>query len=274
MMQTSAIRRQYDEVIAPHYDLDPYAVIARSLERALGQLVRHGRLATGGDPLRVLDLGMGTGTFLTRLRAHTEHLKPFGIDISQKMIDIARERIPDLVAEVDDAANLDGQFGPEPFELICSHFVTGFVSVDVLAPRVHARLKPRGYWSLVGGTKAGFPVLRKKASGRLAKFLFGGRSPAVDEVVVNPADRGEVERALTANGFAIVEAETFTPGLDFKNLDEFMDFAYYGGWLTPFIEGLGLHTAKAVTRAALNAFFFPVRDHHSIEVVLARKATS
>jgi hypothetical protein len=51
-----------------------------------------------------------------------------------------------------------------------------------------------------------------------------------------------------------------------------MDFAYYAGWLTPFIQALGLHRARALVRAILNAFFFPVQDHHSIEIVLAQKA--
>jgi hypothetical protein len=74
-----------------------------------------------------------------------------------------------------------------------------------------------------------------------------------------------------ANEFTVVEAESFHPALSFRNLNEFMAFAYYGGWLTPFIESIGLQTAKAPTRAALGALFFPVRDHHSIEIVLARK---
>ena len=65
--------------------------------------------------------------------------------------------------------------------------------------------------------------------------------------------------------------ETFEPALHFRTFDEFMDFAYRGGWLTPFLEALGLHKANAMTRLMLNLFFFPVQDHHSIEIVLAQK---
>jgi hypothetical protein len=42
--------------------------------------------------------------------------------------------------------------------------------------------------------------------------------------------------------------------------------------LTPFIERLGLHRAGSLTRLMMNRFFFPVNDHHSIEIHLARKA--
>ena len=65
--------------------------------------------------------------------------------------------------------------------------------------------------------------------------------------------------------------KTFDPKVEFKNFYGFMEFAYYGGWLTPFIEHLGLQNAKPLTKAAINAIFFPIRDHHSIEIVLAQK---
>jgi SAM-dependent methyltransferase len=270
-MHTNVIQRQYDEVIAAHYDRDPYAVIGRSLDRAVAQLRRQGLPPATGAPLRALDLGMGTGAFFARLQEWTDGLEPFGIDLSAKMIDIARARIPNLTAAVDDAANLDAHFGPEPFDLISTHFVTGFVPVEVLAPKIHARLAPGGCWSLVGGTTAGFPALQAVARGRVGRWLYGGPTPAAADVVCNPAGRDEVVRTLTAHGFAVRACETFAPAFHFQDLDAFLAFAYYGGWLTPLVEGLGLHKAGWLTRAALNTFVFPVRDHHSIEIVLAQK---
>ena len=270
-MHTNVIQRQYDEVIAEYYDLDTYGVIGRSLGRALDQIRRQTPWAAGGTPLRALDLGMGTGSFLAMLRTCAGPLRPYGIDLSQKMIDIARTKVPDLVAAVDDAANLDGHFAGEEFDLICTHYVTGFVPMAVLAPKIRDRLAPGGYWSLVGGTKAGFPVLQQKANGRAARLLFGGRSADVEGRVCNPADRDEVVRTFEAHGFAVRQCETFTPRLDFKNLDEFLAFAYFGGWLSPFVEALGLHRARALTRAAISGLFFPVTDHHTIEIALAQK---
>jgi SAM-dependent methyltransferase len=272
-MQTTLIQRQYDEVIAPHYDLDPQGIIGRSLDRAINQIRRWLPVADA-TPLRVLDLGMGTGRFFEKLKPHVSQLQPYGIDLSQRMTDIARARIADLVAEVDDAANFDALFEPESFDLICTHFLTGFVPADVLAPKIWSRLADGGCWSLVGGTKTGFPGLQRKANVGLLKWLFGRPRWDVDKLVCNPTDGEELIHTLEGNGFAVRERETFAPRLRFSNLKEFMEFAYYGGWLTPFIEDMGLHRAKPLTRAVLNSFFFPVEDHHDIEIILVQKCSS
>ena len=197
--------------------------------------------------------------------------RPFGLDLAEKMVEYARQRIPDLVAEVDDAANLDACFPGQSFDLVCTHFITGFVPMRVLTPKIWNRLEEGGYWSLVGGTKAGFPALQAKADTWLIRQLCRAGSRKLDDALLNTADRDEVVRTLAANGFKVCAAETFEPVLDFPNFDEFMEFAHRGGWFTPLIEALGVHEAGAVTRWLFNRFLFPIQDHHSIAIVLARK---
>jgi SAM-dependent methyltransferase len=271
-MKTKTIQRQYDEVIAPRYDLDPQSVTGPSLNRAAGQIRRQQLLGDGAARLRVLDVGVGTGLFLAHLKALAgRRVQPFGLDLSEKMIAGARRKVPDLVAAVDDAANLDAHFPNQSFDLICTHFITGYVPMRLLAPKIWARLEEGGYWSLVGGTKAGYPALQAKANSKLLRRLCRGGTLAVDDIACNPAGREEVIQTLESNGFAVREAETFEPALKFRNLDEFMDFGYRGGWLTPFVEALGLHKAALPTRMLLNLLFFPIEDHHNIEIVLAQK---
>jgi SAM-dependent methyltransferase len=274
-MHTELIKQHYDEVIAPHYDLDPQSVIHDSLVKAIAQLrpyFEELRDSASDPAFDLLDIGMGTGLFLEKLRANCSvRIQPFGIDLSEKMIDIARTRIPDLVAEVGDAANLDEHFPSESFEVIATHYITGFVPLKVLGPSILKRLQPGGVWSLVGGTKAGFPALREKAQAKSLRWLFGGRSIQVDDLVCNPADLPDALRTLRECGFEIVRSESFTPQLRFSDLNEFLEFAYWGGWLTPFVESLGLHKARRVVRALLNKLVFPIEDHHSIAIVLARK---
>ena len=43
-----------------------------------------------------------------------------------------------------------------------------------------------------------------------------------------------------------------------------MEYAYTGGWLTPFIEDMGLHKAGRMIQTMLNTFVFPIKDHHRI----------
>jgi SAM-dependent methyltransferase len=271
-MQTQAIQRQYDEVIAPHYDEDPQAVTGQSLDKALAQILGIGLFDHPDAELKVFDVGVGTGLFLAKLLAlGGGRIEPYGLDLSANMIDSARRKIPDLHAAVDDAANLDAHFSEQSFDLICTHFITGFVPMKVLAPKIHSRLADGGYWSLVGGTKAGWPNVQAKSNSPLLRWLCGGRTVVVEDHACNPAGREEVVETLENNGFVVHTAETFEPALKFRNFDEFMTLAYHGGWLTPFLESLGLHKANAATKWLLNRFFFPTEDHHSIEIVLAQK---
>ena len=271
-MHTDLIQRQYNDIIAAHYDHDPQSVTSDSLDRAVAQCLRWQAAGADGVSLKVFDVGMGTGLFLRKLRAGAgRSIQPFGLDLSEKMIEVARTKIPDLTAVVDNADNLDAHFPHESFDLIATHFITGFVPASVLAPKIWDRLGGGGCWSLIGGTKQGFPGLQSKANSRILRWAFGGKKLEVDEVVCNPADRAELVQTLEQSGFAIRECETFRPEIRFADLNEFLVFAYYGGWLTPFVEALGLHQARAVLRLVLNTFVFPISDHHCIEVVLAQK---
>ncbi len=271
-MQTQTIQRQSDEVIAAHYDDDPQSTTRNSLDRAVAQIHHQGVFADATACFKALDLGMGTGMFLESLLALAPgRIEPFGLDLSARMIDCASRKLPGLTSAVDDAANFDAHFSGHLFDLISTHFITGFVPMNVLAPKIHSRLEEGGYWSLVGGTKAAWPNLQRKANSWFLQKVCGGRSVNVDDLVCNPADRAEVVQSLEEHGFVVRDAETFRPNLHFADFDEFMTFAYYGGWLTPFVESLNLHRLSPRLKWLLNRFYFPTDDTHSIEVILAQK---
>ncbi len=209
-MSTATIHRAYNDVVASHYDLDPQGVIGRSLDRAVAQLRNAGFFNADGEPLCVLDLGMGTGQFLGKLKdVGTNPVVPFGVDLAENMVDNARKRLPDLSAVVGDAAQLDAYFPGQQFHCICTHFMTGYVSMHVLAPKIARRLKPSGFWSLVGGTKAAYPVLQSKGDSRLLRWLSGVGSRKVDDTVLNPADVQEVADTMEAHGLEVCARRDF-----------------------------------------------------------------
>ena len=274
MQQTATIQRQYDDVIAQHYDADPQGVTAASLSRAIDQLDDEKLLMfrPALPALNVLDLGMGTGMFLDQLIAKSYRtIDPFGVDLSANMAEIAQQKIPHLHSCVDDAANFDDHFPGQSFDLICTHFITGFVAMEQLAPLIMKRLAPGGYWSFVGSSKVAYPALRQRATNPLIRMMFGGAKLSLDDMLC-PTHEGDLRQKFENSGFDIVDTKTFEPSLLFRNMAEFMEYAYTGGWLTPFIEDLGLQNAGKTTRRLLNTFVFPVRDHHSVLIGLARKS--
>ncbi len=271
-MNTETIQRQYDEVVAPHFDLDPQGVNAGSLDRSEAQVRGWMSGKDEGGPFRVLDLGMGTGQFLSRLAAlFGNRMVPCGLDISEKMIDRARARVPGLTAEVGSAAQLEEHFPGQSFDLVSTHFVTGFVPMKVLAPMIWARLAKGGCWSFAGGTMTSFPALQAKANSRLVRWLGSSRAPAPDQMVFNPAGQEQVVQTFEQNGFSVRICEMYKPRLEFRNFDQFMEFAYRGSWLTPFVEAAGLHKAGRITQFLMNRFVFPLVDHHHIVIALAEK---
>ena len=179
------IQRQYDDVIAKNYDHDPQGITRDSLRRAVTHLEEVGLFdSPTGEPLTALDLGMGTGLFYELLTQASERpLAPFGVDLSPGMLEKAKLKLPELNYEVDDAANFDSHFAGTNFDLISTHFVTGFVPVEILAPLIFKRLKPGGYWSFVGSSKASYPELRRRADSRILRMLFKGASLDLDELL-------------------------------------------------------------------------------------------
>lgn len=271
-MHKEVIQRQYDEVIAHNYDVDPQGVMEASTDRALDQLDAQECLKAGLPTLRVLDLGMGTGLFLSRLmrRSHRE-IDPSGLDLSQKMVEIARQRIPGIEAVVGDAANFDEPFEGSTFDMVCTHFVTGFVPMTVLAPKIYESLEPGGYWSFIGGTSRSYPALQNIGKSRLLQMFSRAARDTNQDDLLTPEDSNEVNQHLTNAGFEVEQVETFEPELRFDNFKGFMEFAYHGGWLTPFVEELGLQNAGWLTRKSLDTLVFPVVDHHSIVLAVGRK---
>jgi ubiquinone/menaquinone biosynthesis C-methylase UbiE len=200
-MSTQTIHRAYNEVVASHYDLDPQGLIGASLDRAVGQLRTQNFFGESADERCVLDLGMGTGLFLGKLKGIAgDKVVPFGLDLAENMVGNARKRLPDLSAIVGDAADLDHHFPGQQFDCICTHFMTGYVSMHVLAPQIARRLKPGGYWSLVGGTKAAYPALQAMGDSPILRWLSGAGGRAMEQTVLNPANLQEVVETMSAHG--------------------------------------------------------------------------
>jgi len=271
-MLTNTIRRQYDEIIASNYDLDPQGITGDSQDFAIGQLKQENVLAAGLPTLNVLDIGMGTGMFLSKLRKASERIiEPFGLDLSENMAQQAKLKHPDLEFVVDDATRFDAHFSGREFDLICTHFITGFVPIPHLAPRIFDRLSPDGYWSFLGATSTAYPELQKMANSRLVHGLFGAGEMDVSKDVPTPENTADACGQLKDQGFVIASAETYRPELNFPDFQSFMEYGYHGGWLTPFIEKLRLQDAGWATQKLVNFLIFPIRDHHHIAAIVARK---
>lgn len=274
-MLTETVRRQYDEIIASNYDIDPQGITGKCQDFAIEQLRSTDAFAAGLPNLRVLDLGMGTGMFLSKLRNVSARLiEPYGLDLSENMAAQAKVKHPDLQVVVDDAACFDNHFPGQSFDLICTHFITGFVPLSHLIPRIWDRLSPGGCWSFVGATKSAYPELQNIANSKLVQRLFGGNGSEAMNIGQSPENLEQAQGQIDQHGFQILNSEEYRPQLTFANFEMFMDYGYRGGWLTPYIESLGLHQIGWPMKKLINLLIFPLQDHHHVAEIVARKPIS
>ena len=119
--------------------------------------------------------------------------------------------------------------------------------MSVLAPKIAGRLKPGGYWSLVGGTKAAYPALQAKGDSQILRWLSGVGSRKWMTPCSIRRTCEEVADTMDAHGFDGRRRRNVRTVLEFNAFDQFMEFGYRGGWLTPLIESMGLHRAGPIS---------------------------
>jgi SAM-dependent methyltransferase len=128
-------------------------------------------------PQRVVDLGTGTGAAALALARRFEEAAVEGVDISERMIAIAREKTPDDLADrvrfsVGDAATLP--FAAASFDLVIQ------VNVPVFFEQIARLLRPGGHVVLVSSLGKATPyylpnrVLRRKFERRGFRTVSAG----------------------------------------------------------------------------------------------------
>lgn len=103
---------------------------------------RAARLAGIARGMSVLDIGCGAGASLEYL-SHELGVIPYGIDISDKLLGIAKGRVPGADLTVCDAAGLP--FEDETFDaVICECTLSLFKSLTSVYGEIYRVLKPAG----------------------------------------------------------------------------------------------------------------------------------
>jgi len=133
--------------IAGSYRWLEYAAFGLALERARFDFLSHAAQAR-----RVLILGEGDGRFLAQLLRRNRRASVAVIETSERMIQLARERVPlDERPRVQfhqmDA--LAGWLPDGPFDLVVTHFFLDILScrdAEALICKVSARLSPGAGW--------------------------------------------------------------------------------------------------------------------------------
>ncbi|GAA2357693.1 class I SAM-dependent methyltransferase [Streptomyces violaceusniger] len=198
----AAVRESYDTVAADYAasvkapaELDP---LSRAMLAAFAELVR----ATGRGP--VADVGCGPG----KVTAHLTELglSAFGIDVSPKMIELAREAHPNLRFAVGSMTALE--IGDHDLGGILAYYSTHHTPPELLPvvfAEFHRTLAPGGRLML---------VCRVGKAEHLRRTLAYGNHPAHFESYRLPADR--ISELLEDAGLIVSARLVQAPGEGIK----------------------------------------------------------
>ncbi len=253
----------YDQQVAETYDRDEHGLLSGVRSLAVSQV----RTIAFPAPATVLDLGVGTGESLVALRDHLPGARCIGVDLSEKMLAIARRKIA-LETRVADACDA-GRYVPDAsVDLAIAHFLTSFVDRRRLFEVARRSLRPGGVLSVASTTRKALVGIRTAVEAAL------GDRALVDAAVPSPANGETMADELRECGFTVIAMEEFRRRLTWSTFDECLEWGLSSGFFTQAVDVIGAARVEALRHAAAGRF--PFEDEYAgvaIAAVAAAPAT-
>lgn len=247
--------RLYDEVIENHYDRDSQGAIRLARDALLGQLARH-----RAEARDVLDVAIGTGSTLQAISERYPEARLSGIDLSEGMLQRAKQRLPSLRTLQGDACETVAGLSPGSADLVLVHYLLAYVRPSALLPGVARILRPGGTLSLVTNMQSSLPIARAAAGS------------SVDAVIGEPSLPRDVEQAvgwLEAAGLEVEETQDVTLRIHLETVSSTFSFLFLEGWGAPLLSAMGITDEDRFAKAF--GHLLPAFDFMRIAIVLARR---
>lgn len=234
----------YDDDVASLYDHDSHGIYRHSHDDLLGLLPVARRFE------RVLDVGIGTGNFASRVRERFSPTELYGLDPSVAMLARAKEKVPGLIPVHGDDGALLGDERLRDLDLVLACFVMAYSSPERLVSRVHETLKPGGMFGTVTTTLNSFQELLRVAEHPVFRVISTGYdiSPETVQKELPPVPRGPeaLQAVLEAGGFEVLEMRPRTHPIEFVDGRSVYRFGIEGGWWLDLYQRLKI-TEKSAT---------------------------
>lgn len=263
--------------IAKNYDTaNRFGSISESHKIAIAQIKKF---HLGMRPhYKVLDLGVGNGTFLKQLHEVMPDADMTGIDLSPQMLELARKKLS-LNAIEGNASEADHYLPPHSQDLVLAHFINAYIPIKTLFHQAKSLTRANGYFSMITTTYDSFPVAQQQlaefiAQDTLVSSVVGHYYKAiVKNTTVAPGVDALLETFKT-HDFEVVAHERLRIPVTLNNIDELASFGIEGTW---FLNSLSVRMLPKsflllrLKRLFSKIFTFPYNDTHIIDIVLARK---
>ncbi|MBI2786937.1 MAG: class I SAM-dependent methyltransferase [Legionella longbeachae] len=271
-----SLRAMYNNIAENHATANRFGAISKSHQIAIEQM-KHFYL--GMKPYyKVLDLGVGDGSFLQKLQQLMPQAEFTGIDVSSEMLKKAHERLPLITIECS-ASQVSKFLPPHSQDLILAHFINAYIPINVLFNEAKLLTRANGHFSMITTTFDSFPIAQQ----RLAEFIsedsilssvIGHYYKSIVKNTTVAANNNELMLAFKQHQFEVIAHQRLEIPITFNTIDELAHFGVEGTW---FLNSLSIRMLPKIfliqrlKRLFGKIFTFPYHDTHIIDVVLARK---
>jgi len=271
-----SLKAMYNEIAENYATANRFGAISKSHQIAIEQM---NQFYLGMKPhYKVLDLGVGDGTFLRKLHNEMPMAEFTGIDVSSEMLKKARNALPLITIEAS-AAQASRFLPAHSQDLILAHFINAYIPINVLFNEAKLLTRANGYFSLITTTYDSFPVAQQQ----LAEFItqdtilssvVGHYYKSIVKNTTVAANYEELSSAFKHSQFEVLKHQRLEIPITLNNIDELALFGIEGTW---FLNSLSIRMLpkkfliERLKRLFNKIFTFPYHDTHIIDVVLARK---
>lgn len=271
-----SLKAMYNQIAEHYATANRFGSISESHKTAVEQMRKF---HLGMKPhYKVLDLGVGDGSFLNKLQELMPHAEYTGIDVSPEMLKRARENLHITTIEAS-AAQADKFLPPHSQDLILAHFINAYVPINVLFEQAKILTRANGHFSMITTTYDSFPIAQQKLAEFIAQDTFlssvvGHYYKSIVKTTTVAANQDELLQSFNQNQFEILSHKRLQIPIIIENIDELAHFGIEGTW---FLNTLTIRMLpktfliERLKRLFSRIFTFPYHDTHIIDIVLAKK---
>ena len=263
--------------IADQYDTaNQFGSISLSHECAIEQIKRA---HIGFTPhYRALDLGVGNGAFLKKLKDYLPNADFTGIDVSKEMLKHAHEALS--LTTIETSATQASHFLPHHSQdLVLAHFINAYIPINTLFEEAKRLTRSNGNFSIITTTYDSFPMAQQQLANFISEEtvlsrIVGHYYKTIVKNTTVAASEEDLLQAFEQHEFQIIEHQRLHIPITLNNIDELALFGIEGTW---FLNTLSIRMLpkyfllERLKRLFNKIFTFPYQDTHIIDVVLAKK---
>lgn len=271
-----SLKAMYSNIANNYTTANRFGSISESHQCAIAQ-IKQAHLGLRPN-YKVLDLGVGNGVFLGKLKPLMPLAEFTGIDVSKEMLKIARETLP--LTTIEGSATEASHYLPHHSQdLVLAHFVNAYIPINTLFNEAKLLTRANGHFSIITTTYDSFPVAQQQladfiAGESLLSSIVGHYYKGMVKNKTVAASENELLEAFHQHQFKVLEHQRLHIPIILNNIDELAVFGIEGTW---FLNSLSVRMLpknfliQRLKRLFTKIFTFPYQDTHIIDVVLAGK---